>query len=85
MIYFIYIIHVSFLRSLNEDVSDYHIYEHYLSSSENKVWKKIEACAGVEPMTFTIPAQHSTYRANKPTGNWSFCKFYSWQKKFDSW
>ena len=33
--------------------------------------KKIQAHTGFEPMTSVIPVQHSTNRANKPTGNWS--------------
>ena len=28
---------------------------HYLGSSENKAWKKIQACMGFEPMTSAIP------------------------------
>ena len=48
--------------------------EHYLSSSENKAWKKkIKACMGFEPMTFAIPVQHSTNWAQEPTGSWSLC------------
>ena len=27
---------------------------HYLGSSENKAWKKIQACTGFEPMTSAI-------------------------------
>ena len=38
---------------------------HYLSSSENKAWKKIQACTGFEPMTSVIPVQRSTNWANK--------------------
>ena len=38
---------------------------HYLSRSENKTWKKIQACTGFEPMTSAIPVQHSTNWANK--------------------
>ena len=30
---------------------------HYLGSSENKAWKKIQACTGFEPMTSAIPVQ----------------------------
>ena len=46
--------------------------EHYLSSSENKAWKKYQTCVGFEPMTFAIPVQCSTNWANyKPTGSWS--------------
>ena len=37
---------------------------HYLGSSENKAWKKIQAYTGFEPMTSAIPAQHSTNWAN---------------------
>ena len=43
---------------------------HYLGSSENKAWKKIQACMGFEPMTSAIPVQCSTNWANKPTGSW---------------
>ena len=39
---------------------------HYLGSSENKAWKKIQACTGFEPMTSAIPVQRSTNWANKP-------------------
>ena len=46
---------------------------HYLGSSENKAWKKIQACTGFEPMTSAIPVQRSTNWANKPTGSWSWC------------
>ena len=46
---------------------------HYLSSSENKAWKKkFQACMGFEPMTSVIPVQRSTNWANKPTGSWSW-------------
>ena len=48
---------------------------HYLSSSENKDWKKIQACMGFEPMTSAIPVQCSTNWANKLTGSWSLCWF----------
>ena len=30
---------------------------HYLGSSENKAWKKLQACTGFEPMTSAIPVQ----------------------------
>ena len=49
--------------------------EHYLSSSENKAWKKIQASAGSERMTSVIPVQRSTNWANKPTGSWLLCWF----------
>ena len=39
---------------------------HYLGSSENKAWKKFQACTGFEPMTSAIPVQRSTNWANKP-------------------
>ena len=45
------------------------INEHYLSSSENRAWKKIQACTGFEPMTFVIRVQRSTHWANKPIGS----------------
>ena len=38
----------------NEYGNDPRSYEHYLSSSENKAWKKIQACIGFEPMTSAI-------------------------------
>ena len=42
--------------------------EHYMSSSENKTWKKkrIEAFTGFEPMTSAITAQSSANRADMP-------------------
>ena len=42
--------------------------------------KTIQACTGFEPMTSAIPLQCSTNRANKPTGNWSFCCYSPQQK-----
>ena len=42
---------------------------HYLGSSGNRAWKKIQACTGFEPMTAAIPVQRSTNWANKPTGS----------------
>ena len=33
---------------------------HYLSRSENKTWKKIQACMGFEPMTSVIPVHEWT-------------------------
>ena len=33
----------------NKYESDLHSNEHYLSSSENKAWKKIQACRGLNP------------------------------------
>ena len=39
---------------------------HNLSSSENKAWKKIQACMGFELMTSAIPVQRSTNWASKP-------------------
>ena len=48
---------------------------HYLGSSENKAWKKIQACTGFEPMTSAILVQRSTNWANKPTGSWSWWGF----------
>ena len=42
---------------------------HYLGSSEDKAWKKNQACTRFEPMTSAIPVQRSTYWANKPTGS----------------
>ena len=40
--------------------SDLRSNEHYLSSNENKAWKKIQACTGFESMTSAIPVQCST-------------------------
>ena len=48
---------------------------HYSGSSENKAWKKIQACTGFEPMTSAIPVQRSTNWANKPTGSWLWSWF----------
>ena len=39
-----------------EDGSDPCSYDHYLSSSENKAWKKIQACVGFKPKTSATPA-----------------------------
>ena len=50
--------------------SDPHSHVHYLGSSENKAWKKIQACTGFEPMTSVIPVQCSTNWANKPIRSW---------------
>ena len=49
--------------------------EHCLSSSEDKAWKKIQACKGFEPTTSAIPEQCSINQANKPTGSWSLYWF----------
>ena len=38
----------------NEYGSDLCSNDHYLSRSENKAWKKIHACTGLEPMTSAI-------------------------------
>ena len=57
---------------MDMDESDPRSDVHYLSSSENKAWKKFQACTGFEPMTSTIPVQRSTNWANKPTGSWSW-------------
>ena len=38
-----------------EDNNDLGINEHCLSRSENKAWKKIQTCIGVEPMTYAVP------------------------------
>ena len=46
---------------------------HYLGSSENKAWKKMQACTGFESITSAIPVQRSSNWANKPTGSWSWC------------
>ena len=52
--------------------SDLRSNKHYLSSSENETWKKIQDCTGFEPMTSAIPVQRSTNWANKPI---SLCWF----------
>ena len=43
---------------------------HYISSSENKAWKKkkIQACTRFEPMTSAIPVQRSTNWAKSQLG-----------------
>ena len=46
----------------HEYESDLRSYEHYLSNSEKKAWKKIQAHMGFEPKTSAIPT-------NKPTGS----------------
>ena len=58
----------SYIWTADKDVneSDPRSNEHYLSSSENKTWKKIPACTGFEPMTSAIPEQRSTNWVNKP-------------------
>ena len=48
-------------------MSDLRSNEHYLSSSENKGLKKIQASTGFEPMSLAIPTQCSTKGANGPT------------------
>ena len=58
-----------YMRKRNEYGSNLCSYEHYLSSSENKV------CTGFEPMSSVILVQHSTSWVNKPTGSWSLCWF----------
>ena len=67
----------SYIWTANKDMneSDPHSNVDYLSSTENKAWKKIQACTGFEPMTSAIPVQRSTNWANKPTGSWSLCWF----------
>ena len=45
--------------------SDLRSNEHYLSSSENKVSKMVQACTGFEPMTSAISVQCSTNWAYK--------------------
>ena len=63
------------LRLRREYESDLRSYEHYLSSSENKAWKKIQACTGFEPMTSAMPVQCSTNWANKPARSSLLCWF----------
>ena len=41
---------------------------HYLGSSENRAWKKIQACTGFEPMTSAIPVQRSTNELTSQLG-----------------
>ena len=60
---------------MNANESDPCSNVHYLGSSENKAWKKFQACTGFEPMTSAIPVQRSTNWANKPTGSWSWSWF----------
>ena len=67
----------SYIWTADKDVneSDPRSNVHYLGSSENKAWKKFQACTGFEPMTSAIPVQRSTNWANKPTGSWLWCWF----------
>ena len=67
----------SYIWTADKDVneSDPRSNVHYLGSSENKAWKKIQACTGFEPMSSAIPVQRSSNWANKPTGSWSWCWF----------
>ena len=59
----------SYIWTADKDVneSDPRSDVHYLGSSENKAWKKIQACTGFEPMASAIPVQRTTNWANKPT------------------
>ena len=57
------------------NIRDPRSYEHYWTSSWNKILKKIQARTGFEPMTFATQVQRSTNWANKPTG---YCS--SWSK-----
>ena len=68
----------SYIWTADNDVneSDPRSNLHYLiGSSENKAWKKIQACTGFEPMTSAIPVQRSTNWANKPIGSVSWSWF----------
>ena len=67
----------SYIWTADNDVneSDPRSNVHYLGSSENKAWKKIQACTGFEPMTSAILVQHSTNWANKPIGSRSWSWF----------
>ena len=67
----------SYIWTADNDVneSDPRSDVHYLGSSENKAWKKIQACTGFEPMTSAILVQHSTNWANKPIGSRSWSWF----------
>ena len=43
---------------------------HYLGSSENKAWKKFQACTGFEPMTSALPTElTSQLRAGHDDGS----------------
>ena len=48
---------------------------HYLGSSENKAWKKIQACTGFEPMTsaiceeFAFVTKYSCFMFSETVGN----------------
>ena len=49
---------------------------HYLGSSENKAWKKMQACTGLEPMTSAIPYIHhftGLFRTNIMTSSKLAC------------
>ena len=52
----------SYIWTADKDVneSDPRSNAHYLSSSENKAEKNIQACTEFEPMTSAIPVQRST-------------------------
>ena len=52
------------LYQSNYPESDLHSNEHYLSSSENKTRKTIQACMGFEPMTFIYSQSFSNYTIN---------------------
>ena len=64
------IIYVNYIYAIKKWIwSNLCSYEHYLSSSENKV------CTGFEPMSSVILVQHSTSWVKKPTGSGSLCWF----------
>ena len=52
----------------NEYESDLRNNKHYLSNSESKVWKKIQACMRFEPITSAIPVQRSATELTSQLG-----------------
>ena len=53
----------SYIWTADKDVneSDPRSNVHYLGSSENKAWKKIQDCTGFEPMTSAIPVSQRSW------------------------
>ena len=49
------VILLTVVSSLLTEARLYEFNVHYLGSSENKAWKKIQACTGFEPMTSVLP------------------------------
>ena len=53
--YYYFIIALIIIKTKYECESDLRNNEHYLSSSENNARKKVQSCAGFEPMTSAKP------------------------------